>query len=83
MKVLRKIMALSMVILTVLSIAGCGAKEGTNGDVNATNGGKPVEIAFWNSGMGTEYLDKMIETFNAKQSDWFVYYNASSDSTAL
>lgn len=85
MKVLRKVVALSMAVLMVLGASGCGKNEGTNGngDVKATNGGKPVEIAFWNSGMGTEYLDKMIETFNGKQSDWFVYYNASSDSGAL
>lgn len=84
MKKMKKFMALAMATMMVFSVAGCGkGGKGGNKEVNATNGGKPVEIAYWNSGMGTAYLDKLIEAFNAKQSDWFVYYAASADSSSL
>lgn len=82
MKTMKKLIVLVMVAVMTLSLAACGGKGGNNEKVSATNGGKPVEIRYWNSGMGTAFLDAAIEAFNEKQSDWFVYYTASSDSQA-
>ena len=83
MKKIKKLVALAMVGIMTLSLAGCGGSKDGDKKVSATNGGELVEIAYWNSGMGTKYLDKMIEEFNAKQSDWFVYYVASADNNSV
>ena len=64
----KRILALGLAIVTSVACIGCGdgKKSGTDSK-NPHNGGKEVQIKCWNSGMGTEYLDKMIATFNAKQ----------------
>ena len=82
MKMMKKAVALAMATMMMVSCVGCvsGSKDAK---VHADNGGKPVEIAYWNSGLGTEFLDAIIEQYNAKQSDWYVYYNASADVNAL
>ena len=83
MKKIKKLVALAIVGIMTLSLAGCGGSKSGDKKVSATNGGELVEIAYWNSGLGTKYLDKMIEEFNANQSDWFVYYVAVADNSAL
>ena len=80
---MKKLVALMMATLMTLTLFGCGNGGDKDKEVTASNGGKPVQIAYWNSGMGTAYLDKMVEAFNTKQSDWFVYYDASADNDSI
>lgn len=80
---MKKLVALMMATLMVMGLIGCGKGEDKDKEVVANNGGKPVQIAYWNSGMGTAYLDKMVEEFNKMQSDWFVYYDASADNDSI
>ena len=52
---------LAMVLATTLVgalFAGCGKKENKVGD--DYNGGKEVEISYWNSGLGTKFLEEMV-----------------------
>ena len=82
MKMMKKAVAFAMAAMMAVSCVGCGS--GSNDDkVSADNGGKKVEIAYWNSGLGTDFLDAIIKQFNEKQSDWYVYYNATADINTL
>lgn len=79
----KRIISLVLVAILLLSFTGCSKGGNKDSEVVANNGGKPVEIAYWHSGMGIEFLEAMIEAFNAKQSDWFVYYKASADEGSI
>lgn len=79
-KYLKRTVALVLACVMSLSLVACGGSEGKK---TGNNGGKEVEIAFWQSGMGIEYLEKMIEAFNSKQSEWNVIYNASAVQKSL
>lgn len=82
MKTMKRIIALGLAVLMVLSLCACAGKKSGNDEVKSENGGKLVEIKYWNSGLGTDFLDAIIDAFNKKQSDWFVYYTATADGTA-
>lgn len=82
MRNIKKLTALSLAAIMTLSLAGCGGSGDDDKNVQH-NGGKEVEISYWNSGMGTDYLDAMCKTFNEKQSDWCVHYKASASSKAV
>lgn len=81
---MKRILALGLAAVMSVSCIACGnGKTGGANNENAYNGGKEVEIKYWNSGMGTEYLDKMVAAFNAKQSEWYVKYDATASQTAV
>lgn len=82
MRKMKKLAALGLATIMTLSLAACG---GNGNDKKAAdhNGGKDVEISYWNSGMGTDFLDAMCKAFNEKQSEWYVYYNATASSEAV
>lgn len=83
MRNLKKITALFLATVMTLSLAACGGGDKDDKKKPNHNGGKEVEISYWNSGMGTDFLDAMCKAFNEKQSDWYVYYNATASSKAL
>ena len=81
---MKKVVALLMAGLMVVSMVGCGGdKTGGNGGKKGNNGGTEVELKYWNSGNGTEWLERIIDEFNEKQSDWYVTYTASASSDAV
>ena len=82
MKNFKRVMALFLAIIMTIALVGCG-EDGKKGKKPNHNGGKEVEISYWNSGMGTDFLDEMCKAFNEKQSEWYVYYNATASSTAV
>lgn len=79
---MKKLAALGLVLVMTLSLAACGGKKDGEEDADH-NGGKEVEISYWNSGMGTEFLDAMCKAFNEKQSEWYVYHNDTASSEAV
>lgn len=84
MKSMKKIVALGLAVMLAVPFMGCGKTQGGSGDkVNATNGGKPVEIAYLNVGLGSEFMDNIVEAFNAEQSEWYAYYTASANAENL
>ena len=82
MRKMKKLAALGLVLVMTLSLAACGGKKDGEEDADH-NGGKEVEISYWNSGMGTEFLDAMCKAFNEKQSEWYVYHNDTASSEAV
>ena len=75
----KRILAISMVgILTASCLTGCGGKKQSNG-----NAATDIEISYWNSGLGTEWLDAVIEAFEKKYPEYHVTYNATASSTAV
>lgn len=83
---MKKLLSIVMAMLLSVSLFACGNAGGNNTDVTKQddyNGGKEVEIKYWNAGMKSEYLEKMIAAFNKKQSDWYVRYTASASEEAI
>lgn len=69
--------------LTVSMIAacliGCGGAKKDNGGTSQTD----IEIAYWNSGYGTDWLDAMVEAFNEAHPEYHAYYKATADDSSI
>jgi ABC-type glycerol-3-phosphate transport system substrate-binding protein len=83
MKKAGRIVALLLVLVMALSVAGCSGKGGGKGGSGKNNGGKKVEIKYWNAGQGTEWLESVVKAFNESQSDWYVEYTATAAAEAV
>lgn len=77
MRKMKKTLAILLATIFVTgSLAGCsGTKKNSDGEVA---GKKNIEISYWNAGMGSVWLDNLIEAFEEKYPDYHVYYNASA-----
>lgn len=65
--------------LILSSLSGCGKSTGKKGS-NATT---DIEISYWNSGLGSDWLNNVIKGFNEKHPEYNVYYSASANSNAV
>lgn len=78
MKNLKKILAVVLAgAMMVTGLAACG-----KGGSNKNSGGNTetdIEISYWNAGLGTEWLDKVIEAFEKENPEYNVYYKATSN----
>lgn len=84
MKRLKKIAALMITMVMVFSMTACGDKKTSSEDSGGEhNGGKEVEIKYWNAGNGIEWLNALVKEFNGKQSDWYVKVTPSPEASAL
>ncbi len=83
MRNMKKVLAGMLVIaMTTACLAGCGGKKG--GDLEkAGTSPKDIEISYWNSGLGREWLDNVIEAFEKEYPDYNVFVNAKSDYNAV
>ena len=60
MKRMRQVISICLAATMAAScLAGCGGKKGNKGGTSKTD----IEIAYWNSGYGSEWLDEMVEAF--------------------
>lgn len=75
-----KTMLSVLLIFTMLigCITGCGAGE-KKGSTSATD----IEIHMWNSGLGTEWMDAMIEGFKKVHPEYNVFYNQTASNDAV
>lgn len=71
MKLIKKTMFIILTSLVLFGLFGCGKTEAPNTPAD-------IEILFWESGYGREYLDKIIEAFEAK----YPHYNVTLETTA-
>lgn len=75
MKRMKKIFAVTLVVvLSASCFVGC-KKAGKKGGGSETD----IEIAYWLSGLGSEWLDNIIEAFEEKHPEYNVTVKSSSD----
>ena len=81
MKIMKRVLAgVFALCLMAGCFTGCGNTNGKN------QGGDPadeIKISYWNSGLGTDWLDAMIAAFEAEYPQYKVTYNASADAAAV
>ena len=75
----RAVSAALAVAMVFTCLTGCGKGKKSAEGTSTTD----VEIAYWNSGLGTDWLDEMIEAFTEKHPEYNVYYKASADDSAI
>lgn len=78
MKIAKRVL-IGLLTLTMMTgiVTGCGDKQGEEKKGGTST--SDVEISLWNSGLGTEWLDAMIEGFKEVHPEYNVYYNATAD----
>ncbi len=78
---LKRLMAAGLAGVIAAGMIGC---SGGGGDKKNQGGSEDpkmdVEISYWNSGLGTDWLDAMIEAFKDEHPEYHVYYKATADS---
>lgn len=77
---MKKVMALAFAgILTVSCLAGCGGgeKKSSSGD------SKTIEITYWKSGLGEEWLKNVIAGFEKKHPEYKVVYSTTASQEAI
>ena len=80
MKRMKKLVSVALAVSMVSAcLTGCSGDKKNNGGTSTTD----VEIAYWNSGLGTDWLDAMIEAFTAEHPEYHVYYKASADDSSV
>ena len=68
----KRIIAIMLVTVMMFTcLAGCGSKDKKKGGTSQTD----VEIAFVTGGLGTKWIDALIEAFEKKYPEYNVYYN--------
>lgn len=72
----RKLTALSLSAICALSFCACGKR-------NVSNGISDIEINFWQSGFGIEFMNKIIDDFKKEYPDYNVALNPNRSQTSL
>lgn len=80
MKMMKRIAILTLALVMAVScFAACGNKTQTgSGDAK-----KDIEIAYWNAGLGDQWLKDVIAAFNAKHPEYNVFYTASASAATV
>lgn len=72
---MKKILA---ILLSMILAAGCLAGCGNGGGKAKKDDATEIEIAYWSSGLGEEWLKNTIKAFNEKYPEYNVTYTASA-----
>ena len=77
-KKIKKLLATTLVVMLIATcFAGCGNKDGGSGGSKSD-----IEINYWNSGLGTKWLDAVIEAFEEEHPEYNVTYTATADAAS-
>lgn len=79
MKKMKRIAIIMMAMMMVVSMMGCGKTNSKAGGKGSDEyaGRKEIEIKYLATGQGVEWLEKAMDAFNKKQSEYYVYYSSS------
>lgn len=80
MKTMKRIVALT---LALILCAGCFAACGAKTPQGSGDAKKDIEIAYWNAGLGDQWLKDVIAAFNAKHPEYYAYYTASASAATI
>lgn len=76
MKKMTKVVALILAMAMIMaSVTACG---GNGGGGAKKNSAKDIEIVYWNAGLGSAWLEAVIEAFNEANPDYNAYFTASA-----
>lgn len=80
MKMMKRIVALVLTLVLCASLfVACGESEPQgSGDAK-----KDIEIAYWNAGLGDQWLKDVIAAFTAKYPEYNVFYTASAAAATI
>ncbi|MEE1315100.1 MAG: hypothetical protein UHS49_04980 [Faecalimonas sp.] len=73
MKKIKRFVSVGLILsMTAACLIGCGGGKKNGGGTSKTD----IQIAYWNSGYGTDWLDAMVEAFNEAYPEYHAYYKA-------
>ena len=76
MKTVKRFLICALAAVLFVGTAGCGA----GGEHNATT---DVQIYYWNAGYRLEFMQEIVDNFNAKQDEYTAYLDFNSDATTI
>lgn len=79
MKTIKKIVSIILSLAIIGVFAGCSSSKSKE-NINSTSN---IDIAYWNSGLGTDWLDAVIAGFKKAYPEYTVTYSASASSSAV
>ena len=84
MKNLKRIIALMLAsVLSVSCLVACGSKEGNKNQKGSGDPKKDIEIAYWNAGLGDQWLKDVIAAFEEEYPEYHVFYTASASAATI
>lgn len=77
MKKATKVVALMLILVMVSGcLAACGEKQG--GSEKKENSATDIEISYWNAGLGSDWLEAVVDAFNEAYPEYNAYFSASA-----
>lgn len=72
---LKKSLAVLLAVAMLAILTACGGGS----DKKAANSATDIEISYWNAGLGSKWLEEMVNEFNNSQSKYHATFHASAN----
>ena len=70
----KKMLAILLTISMIVVISACGSSG-----KKVANSTTDIEISYWNAGLGSKWLEDVVEAFNKSQSKYHATFHASAN----
>lgn len=70
----KKMLAILLTISMIVVISACGSSS-----KKVANSTTDIEISYWNAGLGSKWLEDVVEAFNKSQSKYHATFHASAN----
>ena len=77
MKKIKKTLACLLACSSAMSLVACGG-----GNKNA-NSATDIQLYFWDSGYGSEFIENIVDNYNDSQSDYHVSLDVEADAATI